>query len=79
MLVKGYIQDNNLYIPNIDIKQIKNKKISLKVEIVTSSTNEKLEIIKNTAGILKNLNIDGLDYQNTIRNEWDERISKEVN
>lgn len=29
------------------------------------------DIIKKTAGILKEKKIDGLEYSNTIRNEWD--------
>ncbi len=33
--------------------------------------NEGKRILRNTAGIWKDKNVDGLDYVETLRNEWD--------
>jgi len=39
--------------------------------IAENKTFEKDEIIKSTAGLWKEKNIDGLEYSNNIRDEWD--------
>jgi hypothetical protein len=79
MLVKGYIEGKNLLIPNIDMNLISNNKLFLDIEIISRDLDNAKKMIRKTSGILKNYNIDGVEYQNKIRNEWEERLNREVN
>ena len=69
MIVTAYKQTDGIFIPFEFLKNIINQEFTqLIVDI--NIIEYKNEIVRKTSGILKNYNIDGVKYQNKIRNEW---------
>ncbi len=69
MLVTAIKQSNGIFIPFENIKEELSQNFThliLEIEIIEY----KNDIIKKTAGILKNFNIDGLEYEKKLRKEW---------
>ena len=61
-------------LPNKALKYLDSKIIQ--VEIDETLLNKKIDIraLQKAKGLLRKYNIDGLEYQKTIRKEWDRNI-----
>ncbi len=61
-------------LPNKALKYLDSKIIQ--VEIDENLLNKKIDIraLQKAKGLLRKYNIDGLEYQKTIRKEWDRNI-----
>ncbi len=73
MIYTAFVQDGGLFIPNITEKYFHNQSM-VKVDIrmlPSEKTSTNLpKSMQQAVGILSNANIDGVDYQNAMRDEW---------
>ena len=73
MIVTAIKQADGLFIPYEQLKRILKQeftKIMLDIKVIEY----KNDIINESSGLLNNYNIDAVDFQNTIRDEWNENI-----
>jgi hypothetical protein len=70
MILQAIKKDGGLFIP--DVEGIPSDQTKISVDIVIVDTiDEKKKKLFNTAGILKEKKIDGVEYQKSIRSEWE--------
>ncbi|HNV46916.1 MAG TPA: hypothetical protein PKJ16_07740 [Spirochaetota bacterium] len=70
MILQAIKKDGGFFIPDVEGIPSDQSKISVDLVIV-DTIDEKKKKLFNTAGILKEKNIDGVEYQKFIRNEWE--------
>ncbi len=70
MILQAIKKDGGLFIPDVEGIPSDQSKISVDIVIV-DTFDEKKKKLFNTAGILKEKKIDGVEYQKSIRSEWE--------
>lgn len=70
MIVTAINKNGGIFIPFESIKNLINKEFS-KLVVDIKILQYKNEIINKTSGLLKSYNKDGVEYENTIRKEWE--------
>ncbi len=73
MIYTAFIQDGGLFIPNVSEKSFYNQstiKVDLRMLLPEKNKNDLPKSMTQAVGILSKDNIDGVKYQNELRDEW---------